>query len=255
MPTTPEPASAAHPPFRFPGLAGRIAWVTGHRGGIGSEIARLLAEQGCIVQGLDLPEFDFADLVGLEARTTQLAQAHGAPQILVNCAGTTLLGTIPDTSLPDLQRVMAVNFMAPFLLMKAVLPGMVQAGGGAIVNVASDQALVGKPLSAAYGASKGALAQLTRSAAIDFGRHKVRVNCIAPGSTDTAMLREVMEMSGSFRSLFPPPPGVGFRLDSVPLARLAQPSEIAMAAVFLASDAASFITGTVLPVDGGVTTA
>lgn len=241
--------------LRFPGLAGRIAWVTGHRGGIGSEIARLLAQQGCQVQGLDLPEFDFADLAGLEARAAQLAKAHGAPQILVNCAGTTLLGTIPDTSLPDLQRVMAVNFMAPFLLMKAVLPGMVEAGGGAIVNVASDQALVGKPLSAAYGASKGALAQLTRSAAIDFGRHKVRVNCIAPGSTDTAMLREVMEMSGSFRSLFPPPPGVGFRLDSVPLARLAQPAEIAMAAVFLASEAASFITGTVLPVDGGVTTA
>lgn len=241
--------------LRFPGLAGRIAWVTGHRGGIGSEIARLLAQQGCQVQGLDLPDFDFADLSGLEAQAAQLARAHGAPRILVNCAGTTLLGTIPDTSLADLQRVMAVNFMAPFLLMKAVLPGMVEAGGGAIVNVASDQALVGKPLSAAYGASKGALAQLTRSAAIDFGRHKVRVNCIAPGSTDTAMLRDVMEMSGSFRSLFPPPPGVGFRLDSVPLARLAQPAEIAMAAVFLASEAASFITGTVLPVDGGVTTA
>lgn len=254
--TTPSaPPAPMAEPVRFPGLSGRIAWVTGHRGGIGSEIARLLEANGCHVLGLDLPEFDFADLAGLEARAAQLAQAHGAPRVLVNCAGTTLLGTIPDTSRDDLQRVMAVNFMAPFLLMKAVLPAMVQAGGGAIVNVASDQALVGKPLSAAYGASKGALAQLTRSAAIDFGRHQVRVNCIAPGSTDTAMLREVMESSAGFRSLFPPPPGVGFRLDSVPLARLAHPSEIAAAAVFLASDAASFITGAVLPVDGGVTAA
>lgn len=241
--------------FRFPGLSGRVAFVTGHRGGIGSQIARLLEAQGCRVVGLDTPEVDLADVESLEARATQLIAAHGAPRILVNCAGTTLLGSIPDTSLADLQRVMAVNFTAPFLLMKAVLPGMVEMGGGAVVNIASDQALIGKPLSAAYGASKGALAQLTRSAAIDFGRHNVRVNCIAPGSTDTAMLRDVMESSRQFRSLFPPPPGVGFRLDSVPMARLAQPSEIAMAAVFLASDAASFITGAVLPVDGGVTAA
>jgi len=241
--------------LQFPGLAGRLAFVTGHRGGIGREIAQLLERQGCRVVGLDLPDIDLAAVDTLEARAADLIARHGAPRVLVNCAGTTLLGSIPDTSLADLQKVMAVNFTAPFLLMKAVLPGMVEAGGGAIVNVASDQALVGKPLSAAYGASKGALAQLTRSAAIDFGRHRVRVNCIAPGSTDTAMLRGVMEMSQQFRSLYPPPPGVGFRLDSVPLARLAQPSEIATAAVFLASEAASFITGVVLPVDGGVTTA
>lgn len=241
--------------LRLPGLAGRLAFVTGHRGGIGAAIAQLLAAAGCDVIGLDLPDVDFADLEGLEARLAALIERHGAPRILVNCAGTTLLGTIPDTSLADLQRVLAVNFSAPFLLMKAVLPGMVAAGGGAIVNVASDQALVGKPMSAAYGASKGALAQLTRSAAIDFGRHNVRVNCIAPGSTDTAMLRQVMEEGSRFQSLFPPPPGVGFNIGSVPLARLAQPSEIAMAAVFLASEAASFITGAVVPVDGGVTAA
>ena len=241
--------------LQLPGLADRLAFVSGHRGGIGRAIAQLLEAQGCGVVGLDLPDFDLAAVETLEARLADLVARHGAPRILVNCAGTTLLGSIPDTSLADLQKVMAVNFTAPFLLMKAVLPGMVAAGGGSIVNVASDQALVGKPLSAAYGASKGALAQLTRSAAIDFGRHRVRVNCIAPGSTDTAMLREVMEASQQFRSLYPPPPGVGFRLDSVPLARLAQPSEIAAAAVFLASEAASFITGVVLPVDGGVTAA
>ncbi|MBK6008711.1 SDR family oxidoreductase [Ramlibacter ginsenosidimutans] len=212
MSTSPSAdCSACHfPPPSFPGLSGRLAWVTGHRGGIGSEVARLLEASGCQVAGLDLPDVDLADLGALESRAAQLAREHGAPQVLVNCAGTTLLGSIPDTSLADLQRVMAVNFTAPFLLMKSVLPDMVRAGGGAIVNVASDQALIGKPLSAAYGASKGALAQLTRSAAIDFGRHNVRVNCIAPGSTDTAMLREVMESSRSFESLFPPPSGVGW---------------------------------------------
>ena len=113
MPKAATPRSLPDPqPLRLPGLAGRVAWVTGHRGGIGSEIARVLEASGCDVLGLDLPEFDLSDLAGLEERAAQLVQAHGAPRVLVNCAGTTLLGAIPDTSLADLQRVMAVNFMA-----------------------------------------------------------------------------------------------------------------------------------------------
>jgi NAD(P)-dependent dehydrogenase (short-subunit alcohol dehydrogenase family) len=82
--------------FRFPGLAGRVAFVTGHRGGIGGQIARLLEAQGCRVVGLDTPEVDLADVEGLEARVAGLIARHGAPRVLVNCAGTTLLGSIPD---------------------------------------------------------------------------------------------------------------------------------------------------------------
>jgi NAD(P)-dependent dehydrogenase (short-subunit alcohol dehydrogenase family) len=179
-------------------------------------------------------------------------QAEGRLDVLVNNAGVTVLGSVVETSEADLERVLAVNFKAPFLLMQAALPHLLQTGG-AIVNVASDQAFVGKRHSAVYGATKAALAQLTKSAALDWAAQGVRVNCVAPGSTDTPMLRRVqLELAARYPDLFPTD-SESFYRQGVPMQRFAAPAEIAHVIVFLASDAASFMTGAVVPVDGGFT--
>jgi NAD(P)-dependent dehydrogenase (short-subunit alcohol dehydrogenase family) len=137
--------------------------------------------------------------------------------------------------------------------MAAVIPGMAARGKGAIVNIASDQALIGKQVSAAYGASKAAIAQLSRSAALDWAKSGIRVNCIAPGSTDTAMLSQVItDLSATYPTRYPTTSREFYRA-GVPLGRFAEPEEIAQVVAFLASDAASFITGVIMPVDGGGT--
>ena len=235
------------------GLAGRRAIVTGHRGGIGGAIHDTLTRDGVEVIGLDLPDFDLSDTATLEARLAALIAANGPVDILVNNAGVTVLGSVTETSLAETERVFRVNFLAAYALMRAVLPGMAERRRGAIVNIASDQALIGKQVSAAYGASKAAIAQLSRSAALDWARFGIRVNCIAPGSTQTAMLDTVIgDLSAKYPDRFPVSSADAYQA-GVPLGRFANPLEIASAVAFLASDAASFVTGAILPVDGGGT--
>ncbi len=152
-----------------------------------------------------------------------------------------MIGTTEE----EWDRVMAVNVKSIFLLSKYAIPVMAQAGGGAIVNTASGWGLVGGRNAVSYCASKGAVVNMTRAMALDHGAQNIRVNCICPGDTDTPMLRNEARQLGESDEVF-----LAEAADR-PLQRVGRPEDIAQAVLYLVSDAASFVTGTALVVDGG----
>jgi NAD(P)-dependent dehydrogenase (short-subunit alcohol dehydrogenase family) len=236
--------------------------VTGAGSGIGAAIARRLAAEGGIVVGADvrhaaveqvvheLPgalavEVDVRDESSVAALFT-LAQEHAGavPDTLVNVAGIGSTTSVLDTPLEVWEEVFAVNARGTFLCCKHGLPGMIEAGGGAIVNVASVAALVGLRNRAAYCASKGAVVALTRALALDHVAAGVRVNCVCPGTIDSPWVRRLVSEAGE-------------DLDTLrarqPMGRLGTPEEVAEAVVYLAGPAGSFATGSALVLDGGLT--
>jgi NAD(P)-dependent dehydrogenase (short-subunit alcohol dehydrogenase family) len=153
--------------------------------------------------------------------------------------------TVLEITEEEWDRVMAVNVKSIFLMSKYAIPVMKEAGGGVIINTGSGWGLVGGADAVSYCASKGAVVNMTRAMAIDHGRDNIRVNCICPGDTDTGMLRDEAQQLGV--------PDTRFLAEAAvrPLGRIGRPEDIAQAALYLTSDAASFVTGTVLVVDGG----
>jgi len=247
-------------------LEGKVAIVTGGASGIGRATAFLFAGEGAAVVITDLNEaggqavvaeianrggralFEAADVTRAAdcKRVTERAlREFGGLHILFNNAGIIRRASIVELSESDWDRVMEVNVKAIFLMSRQAIPIMEKNGGGSIINTASGWGLAGGPRAAVYCASKGAVVLLTKAMAIDHGPQKIRVNCICPGDTDTAMLRNEARQLGESDDRFLA------EATKRPLGRVGTPDEIAQAALYLASDASSFVTGTALIVDGG----
>jgi NAD(P)-dependent dehydrogenase (short-subunit alcohol dehydrogenase family) len=247
-------------------LQGKTALITGGGGGIGRATALLFASEGAAVGIVDLNQergqavaheiwmaggraiFECADVTraaDCRRAVERTVREFGGIHILFNNAGIIRRASAVEISEEDWDAVMAVNVKSVFLMSREVIPIMAKGEGGSIINTASGWGLAGGPRAVAYCASKGAVVLLTKAMAIDHGRQKIRVNCICPGDTDTAMLRSEARQLGEAEDRF--------LSDSArrPLGRIGRPEEIAHTAVYLASDAASFVTGAAVVVDGG----
>ena len=245
-------------------LEGRVAVVTGGARGIGAATAAAPAEAGAMGMigeveaeagratarqvGGAFVEADVSRASDVERLMSAAVGRFGGLDVLVSNAGVVLARSTLDTAEDEWDRVLAVNLKGAWLCARAAVPHMVHRGGGAIVNVVSNAGLVGFPNAAAYCASKGGLANLTRAMALDFAPLRVRVNAVCPGHTRTPMAERFVAAQAD---------PAAFLEDFVgrqhPLGRMAEPAEIGWAIHFLASDEAALVTSALLAVDGGYT--
>lgn len=249
-------------------LKNKVALITGAGSGIGRATALRLSEEGARIVAVDrnaesgqatvarihaqqgealFVQADVSQEADAQRMVAAALQRYGRLDILFNNAAIQVFGTIPETATSDWDRVMDVNLKGVYLGCKYAIPPMIEGGGGSIINTASILGLVGDPMLPAYGATKGGIIAMTAAMAQAHGRQQIRVNCICPGDVATPLVLEYFEQQ-------PDPAAARRQVESAyALGRIAEPEEIANAVLFLASDESSFITGTYLVVDGGVT--
>jgi len=245
-------------------LQGKTTLISGAAKGMGAAEARIFAEEGAQVIVADVDDaganavvkdienaggratavhLDVSDAASWQNAIAEGNKAFGNINVLVNNAGILLMKPVQDTTEDDWDKIFSINTKGVFLGTKAVLKNMKAAGGGAIVNISSIYGLIGAPSSAAYQATKGAVRLFTKSTAVDYAEFNIRVNSIHPGVIRTAMTKDLLGDSNGDKEL----------LGTTIMQRAGQPEEVARAVLFLASDEASFMTGSEMVVDGGYT--
>ena len=249
-------------------LDGKVAIVTGGSSGIGAATCRLFADAGARVVVAARRETEGQAVAGrigrgggdavfvrtdvslaadVEALVAIAERAYGHVDVLVSVAGIMATGRAEDTTLELWRRVLDTNLAGPFHLAKYGIPALRRAGGGSLVIVASELGLVGARETVAYCAAKGGLVNMARALAVDHAPEGIRVNALCPGPIDTPMLRDWIDAAEDPVAL------AKTQLAPVPLGRWGRPEEIARAALFLASDAGSYMVGAVMVADGGAT--
>lgn len=247
-------------------LEDKVAIITGAARGIGAKSAQLFADEGAAVALWDVNASrgkataqqiqatgsntifcpcDVTDAAQIENAVNEVVLELGTPNVLFNNAGIAVVGELEQISEADWDRQYAVNVKSIYLVSRAIIPLMREAGGGAIINMASESAYVGFPMHPAYTSSKAAVVHLTRSMAVRYAEDNIRVNSLCPGTINTELYQE-------FLSKQPDPAATNSEIEAMHPLGIGEPEDIAWAAVYLAADESKYMTGAPMLVEGGI---